>query len=74
MALNDKELRVRFAPVGTDAKAHHDAAKNKITAAALEFAALIHELVPGSREESEAVTSVEEAVMWAHAGIDRRHC
>ncbi|WP_328863310.1 Acb2/Tad1 domain-containing protein [Streptomyces sp. NBC_00306] len=73
MALNDKELSVRFA-VPADRRAHHEEAKERITKAAHTFAALIHDLVPGSREESEAVTSVEEAVMWAHAGIDRRHC
>lgn len=74
MGLNPKEIGIRFPPVDAEDKAHHVIAKNKITAAAHELAGLIHELVPGSREESEAVTAVEQAVMWAHAGIDRRHC
>jgi hypothetical protein len=35
------------------------------------FAQLINELVPDSREKSLAITAIEEAVMWANAGIAR---
>lgn len=38
---------------------------------AKEFAYLIEELVPDSREKSLALTKLEEAVMWANAGIAR---
>lgn len=38
---------------------------------AKEFALLIDELVPDSREKSLAITKLEEAVMWANAGIAR---
>lgn len=36
------------------------------------FAELISELVPGSREQSLAITNLETAVMFANAGIARR--
>ena len=38
---------------------------------AKELAYLIQEIVPESREKSLAVTKLEEAVMWANAGIAR---
>lgn len=38
---------------------------------ALELAKLMSDLVPESRELSLAITRVEEAVMWANAGIAR---
>lgn len=42
-----------------------------IRAKAKELAELITELSPQSREQSLALTKVEEAVMWANAGIAR---
>jgi hypothetical protein len=39
---------------------------------AQELAVLINELVPESREQSEAITNLETAVMFANAGIARR--
>lgn len=39
---------------------------------AKEFAALVVELCPESREQSLAITKIEEASMWANAGIARR--
>lgn len=36
-----------------------------------DLAYLIKELVPDSREKSLAMTKLEEAVMWANAGIAR---
>ena len=39
--------------------------------AAKMFATLIIQIVPESREQSLAITKIEEAVMWANAGIAR---
>jgi hypothetical protein len=44
----------------------------KIRGIAKEFAEYIAEVVPDSREQSLALTALEEAVMWANAGIARR--
>ena len=71
MALNPNEIRIRFAPPKADAD--RLAIKARICAAAEELALLIHELVPGSREETQAVKACEIAVQWAHCGIDRRY-
>lgn len=38
---------------------------------AKEFAYMIDELVPNSREKSLAMTKLEEVIMWANAGIAR---
>lgn len=38
---------------------------------AKELAYLIEELVPNGREKALALTKIEEAVMWANAGIAR---
>ena len=38
---------------------------------ALEFATLILESTPTSREQSLAITALEECVMWANAAIAR---
>lgn len=43
----------------------------QIRALAKEFSALVDVLVPDSREASLAQTKIEEAVMWANAGIAR---
>ena len=39
---------------------------------AKEFADLIDDLVPDGREKALAITKLEEAVMWANAGIARK--
>ena len=36
------------------------------------FALLINDVVPMSREQSLAITKLEEVVFWANAGIARR--
>ena len=36
-----------------------------------ELALLINELCPESREQSLAITKLEESIMWANAGIAR---
>jgi hypothetical protein len=43
----------------------------EIRAYALNLAQLIDGLAPDSREKSLAITSLEEAVMWANAAIAR---
>ncbi len=40
-----------------------------IRAKALELARLVQESTPASREQSLAVTSIQQAVMWANAAI-----
>ena len=42
-----------------------------IRAKALEFAKLIYEMTPPSREQSVAITNLETAVFWANAAIAR---
>ena len=44
---------------------------NNIRATAKQFALLIEQSVPDSREKSLAITKVEEAMMWANSGIAR---
>lgn len=70
MALTSQEIDKRF-PAPT---ADHDrvAIKREISRAAHSLALLIHDLVPGSREESRAIEALEQTVFWAHAGVDRR--
>ncbi|WP_327594623.1 hypothetical protein [Streptomyces chartreusis] len=70
MAITRNEIGIRFAPPKTD-PARNDI-KAQISAKAEELALLIHELVPGSREQSEAISNLEDAVDWAHNGVDRR--
>jgi hypothetical protein len=43
----------------------------RIRGAALSFAALICDLSPESRERTHAINKIQEAVMWANAGIAR---
>ena len=44
----------------------------KLRDKAKEFAALVNELCPESREKALAVTHIEDAIMWANASIARR--
>jgi len=39
---------------------------------AIEFATFIDQACPESREQSLAMTKLEECVMWANAGVSRR--
>lgn len=71
MSITDGEISKRFAPQKTDPE--RVAIKDRLSAAAGDVARLIHELVPGSREESEAITHIEIALGWAQAGVDRRY-
>lgn len=43
----------------------------QIRAKGRELSELIDEVVPGSREQALAKTKVEEAIMWANAGVAR---
>lgn len=70
MAITAREIGIRFAPPRTDEARH--AIKARISAKAEELALLIHELVPGCREETQAIKGIEIAVQWAHDAVDRR--
>jgi hypothetical protein len=70
VAINEREIRIRFAPPKTD-ETRNDI-KARISAKGEELALLIHELVPGCREESQAIKGIEIAVQWAHDAVDRR--
>jgi hypothetical protein len=70
VAITRNEIGIRFAPPKTD-EARTDI-KAQISAKAEELALLIHELVPGCREQSVAISAVEDAVDAAHNGVDRR--
>ena len=64
------ELETRFthhAPSGTQGERY-----GMIRAAALKFAELVAEQTPPSREQSVALTKLDEVVMWANAAIARR--
>lgn len=37
-----------------------------------DLASLINDVVPDGREKSLAITKIEEAIMWANAGIARQ--
>ena len=43
-----------------------------VRAKAIELANLIYDVLPSCRERSLALTKIEEAVMWASAGIDNQ--
>ncbi|AEW94634.1 MULTISPECIES: Acb2/Tad1 domain-containing protein [Streptomycetaceae] len=70
MAITRQEIALRFAAPRTDPE--RTAVKARLSSAAAEFGLLIHELVPGSREQSIALTALEQAVAAAHSGVDRR--
>jgi hypothetical protein len=63
------DLQNRFsyhAPKGDQAERYEH-----IRAEALRYARLINENTPASREQSLALTHLEDAVMWANAAIAR---
>ena len=70
MPLDKEELEIRFT--------HHPPNESQIVdfqairKEARYFATLINDVCPDCREKSMAIISVEEAVMWANAGIARR--
>ncbi len=63
------DLTNRFtyhAPIGTQQERYV-----ALRAAALELARMITDLTPKSREQSLAVTNLEQAIFWANAAIAR---
>lgn len=68
--MNTEELANRFTyhpPTGTQAERYE-----AIRSRAHEFADFIERTTPESREQSLAMTALEEAVFWANAAIARR--
>lgn len=70
MPIDDAELDIRFTfhPVQPGQAERYEA----IRAKAREFAALIVATTPESREQSLAITAIEEAVYHANGAIARR--
>ena len=68
MTREEIEVRFTYHPAFGDQAARYIA----IREAAKELALLITNLTPDSREQSLALTALEEVVMWANAGIARR--
>ncbi len=66
-----REIEKRFAPPRVDEA--RMALKTQISDTAADLAQLIHQTMPGSDEEAEALGYLEAAVFWAHAGVDRRY-
>lgn len=66
----DIEHRFAFHPAAAGAE-HTAEAHEAIRRAGAAFAHTIAAIVPGGREEALAVTQVENAMMWANAGIAR---
>lgn len=67
--MNDLENRFSFHPANTEERRNdHEA----IRTAALEFARFIADRVPPGREQSLAITHLEEVMFWANAGIARQ--
>lgn len=64
------ELDTRFAfhPATPDTGPRHEA----VRAAGRAFAEAVDALTPESREQSLAITAIEDAMMWANAAIARR--
>lgn len=68
MENSDLKNRFSFHPADTPEKQHsHEMVRDEL----LDTAVLIDNLVPDSRELSLAITKLEEAMMWANAGIAR---
>ncbi|MCK9495224.1 MAG: hypothetical protein M0R75_06975 [Dehalococcoidia bacterium] len=61
----DLDYRFGFHPAAPDTGPKHD----RIRAAAREFAEVINEVAPDSRQKSLAVTALEESMHWANAAI-----
>ena len=70
MATTQKELYTRF--THHEPKDDQPARYERLRYCGLQMAQLIEEVVPESREKSLAFTHLENAIMWANAGIARR--
>lgn len=75
--INSKVEELRVALKNIQKYSYHPPKQNqperyiKIRGTAKELAMLIKELTPDSREQSLALTNLEQAVMWANAAIAR---
>lgn len=68
MTGDEIEVRFTYHPPTPDQVPKFEA----IRRIAKDFAHVINDLTPESREQSLAITALEEAVMWANAAIARR--
>lgn len=68
MNIEDLENRFAFHPANTEEKKN---LHGSIRVHCLVLAKYINERVPEGREKSLAITHLEEAMMWANAGIAR---
>lgn len=67
MDQEDLTRRFDYYPATSETGPRHEL----VRAAACDFARRVLELVPEGREKALAVTKIEEAMMWANAGIAR---
>lgn len=65
--MQDLDTRFAYRPPRTDEISRFESIRSSGKA----LASLIVELTPSSREQSLALTKIEEAVMWANAAITR---
>lgn len=72
VAITTTEIHRRFPPPPGDPADPAHVRRAEISRLARCVATQILTVVPGSREQTLAITALEEAVMWAHAGIARR--
>lgn len=68
--MDTTELKVRFSY--HPPKNNQPAKYERLRAMAFELAQEIENLTPISREQSEAITCLEQSIMWANAAIARR--
>lgn len=70
MPLTESELRnrFRFHPAGPERGAQHQVVRDAMAKAA----EVVVSYVPPGREQALALTKLEEAMMWANAGIARQ--
>lgn len=64
---DDVENRFGFHPATEDTKDKHTEIRTEF----IEFTSLLLSIVPEGREQSLMVTALEEASMWANAGVAR---
>lgn len=67
--MDDLVNRFEYHPADTEERRD---AHTAVRLAALRLAEDVLELVPAGREQSLAITKVEEAMFWANAGIARQ--
>jgi hypothetical protein len=68
--MDTEDLKHRFQFHPADAQNTQDDHRS-IRGACLEAAYKVNDIVPEGREKSLAITKLEEAMMWANAGIAR---